>query len=252
MRRMTLLLVLVFALAAGTHRSRAAGIPVIDAANLAQNTITALQVVEAVIQRVTIIKHLFDQLENMIQNTENFPEGTWDGEALPRLLELSDIIRQGDAVAYRMQDLDGAFQTRWPGYVPPDDFHASYDLWTRTTLDTIRGVLRSTELQADDFLDEQRRLEALQTLSNTSVGRMQAIQAGNMIAGEQVEQLRKLRQLMMAQSNAQTVYMANETNKQAQDTAALRSWIMEGASGEIGDGLTGTGAKAGGLPTLAP
>jgi hypothetical protein len=47
----------------------------------------------------------------------------------------------------------------------------------------------------------------------------------------------------MAQSNAQTVYMANETNKQAQDTAALRSWIMEGTTGEIGDGLTGNGAR---------
>jgi type IV secretion system protein TrbJ len=252
MRRVILLLALVLAVVVGAQRSRGAGIPVIDATNLVQNTITALEVVEAVLQRITIIQQLFDQLDNMIQNTENFPEGVWHAQALPRLLELGDIIQQGDAVAYQMASLDAAFRDRWPGYVPPDDFHASYDLWTRTTLDTIRGVLRSTELQADDFLDEQRRLEALQALSDTSVGRMQAIQAGNMIAVEHVEQLRKLRQLMMAQSNAQTVFMANETNKQAQDTAALRSWVMEGATGEIGDGLTGNGAKAGGLPTLMP
>jgi P-type conjugative transfer protein TrbJ len=233
-------------------RSGGTGIPVIDAANLAQNTITALQVVEAVIQRITIISHLFEQLQNMVQNTENFSEGTWDEEALPRLLELGEMIKQGDAVAYRMADIDGAFRERWPGYVPPEDFNASYDLWTRSTLDTIRGVLRSTQLQADDFLNEETRLASLEALSDTSVGRMQAIQAGNMIAVEEVQQLRKLRQLMMAQSNAQTVYMANQTNKEAQETASLRSWVMEGATREIGNGLTGNGAKAGGLPTLAP
>ena len=225
-------------------------VAVIDAANLAQNTITAIEVVAAVLQRVTIIAQQLEQLQNMIQNTENFPAGTWDAEALPKLIELGDVIKQGNAVAYRMADLDGAFQRRWPGYVPPEDFNGSYGLWTTSTLDTIRGVLRSSQLQADGFLAEETRLQSLQALSDTSVGRMQAIQAGNMIAGEEVEQLRKLRQLVMAQSNAQTVYMANQTNKEAQETASLRSWVMQGANQEIGSGLTGNGAKAGGIPYL--
>ena len=239
----SLVLVLVIALALPVRRLRAAGIPVFDVTNLVQNTISAIQAVEGVLQRITIIQHLLEQLENMIQNTENFPAGVWNSQALPRLLELGDTIQQGQAVAYTMADIDGAFRSRWPGYVPPEDFNASYDLWTRSTLDTIRGVLRSTQLQAEDFLTEETRLEALQALSDSSVGRMQAIQAGNMIAAEQIQQLRKLRQLMMAQSNAQTVFLANETNKAAQETASLRSWLMDGASGEIGDGLTGAGAR---------
>ena len=77
------------------------------------------------LQRVTIIAQQLEQLKNMIQNTENFPAGTWDTEALPKLLELGDVIRQGQAVAYRMEDLDGAFRQRWPGYQPPDDFDSS-------------------------------------------------------------------------------------------------------------------------------
>ena len=157
-------------------------VAVIDGANLAQNTISAIELVVAVVQRVTIIAQQLEQLKNMIQNTENFPAGTWDAEALPKLLELGEIIQQGNAVAYRMANLDAAFRQRWPGYVPPDDFNASYDLWTTSTLDTIRGVLRSNQLQADEFLSEETRLQALQALSDSSVGRMQAIQAGNMIA----------------------------------------------------------------------
>lgn len=238
------------ALATGTARS--GGIPVIDAANLAQNTITAVEVVLAVAQRVTIIAQQLEQLKNMIQNTENFPTGTWDTEALLKLMELGQIIQQGNAIAYRMTDLDAAFRQRWPGYVPPEDFNASYGRWTTTTLDTIRGVLHSSQLQADEFLNEETRLNALQSLSDTSVGRMQAIQAGNMIAAEEVQQLRKLRQLVMAQSNSQTVYMANQTNRDAQETASLRSWVMQGAATEIGTGLTGRGARAGGLSNLVP
>lgn len=228
-----------------------AQVEVIDAANLSQNTVTAIQVYLAVLQRVTIIAQQLDQLKNMIQNTENFPTGAWDAEALPKLLELGNLIQQGNAVAYQMANLDAEFRRRWPGYVPPDDFNASYGQWTTTTLDTIRGVLRSNQVQADEFLTEETRLQALQTLSDTSVGRMQAIQAGNMIAGEEVEQLRKLRQLVMAQSNAQTVYMANQTNKEAQEVSSLRRWVMTGADGRVSNGLTGNGARAGAIPSLS-
>jgi P-type conjugative transfer protein TrbJ len=254
MRRLSVLkFAFVVLLCTSPWVSIAAGIPVIDAANLVQNTITAVEVVAAVLQRVTIIAQQLEQLKNMIQNTQNFSAGTWEADALPRLEELGQMIDQGKAVAYQMENLDAAFRQRWPGYVPPEDFNASYDLWTQTILDTIRGVLRSSQLQADGFLDEQTRLEAIQELSDSAVGRMQALQAGNMIAVEGVQQLRKLRQLVLAQSNAQTVYMANQTNKDAQETASLRSWLLQGASAaDIGNGLTGNGAKAGGLPTLTP
>jgi P-type conjugative transfer protein TrbJ len=57
---------------------------------------------------------------------------------------------------------------------------------------------------------------------------MQAIQAGNMLAAEQIQQLAKLRQLMMAQINAQNVYMANQTNRDAQRAATQQEWIKNG------------------------
>ena len=57
---------------------------------------------------------------------------------------------------------------------------------------------------------------------------MQAIQAGNMLAAEQIQQLSKLRQLMMAQINAQNVYMANQTNRDAQRVATQQEWIKNG------------------------
>ena len=65
-------------------------------------------------------------------------------------------------------------------------------------------------------------------MSDSSVGRMQALQLGNMMAGEQVQQLVKLRQLVMAQVNAQNVYMAHQTNREAQRSATQSQWIRNG------------------------
>ena len=49
-----------------------------------------------------------------------------------------------------------------------------------------------------------------------------------MLAAEQIQQLAKLRQLMMAQINAQNVYMANQTNRDAQRVATQQEWIKNG------------------------
>jgi len=57
---------------------------------------------------------------------------------------------------------------------------------------------------------------------------MQTIQVGNMLAGEQIQQLTTLRQLMMAQINAQNVYMANLTNRDAQRAATQQGWVKNG------------------------
>src|SRR5262249_26570257 len=100
--------------------------------------------------------------------------------------------------------------------------------WTRTTLDTLRGILNVVRLHGEDFASEQARIAALTALSDSAVGRMQAVQTGNMIAAEQVQQLVKLRQLVMAQINAQNVYMASRANREAQRAATQSEWIRNG------------------------
>jgi P-type conjugative transfer protein TrbJ len=203
-------------------------IAVIDAANVVQTTISALKAIESVINEVEMIANQVKQIETMIQNTQNYGRGVWDTEAQPRLLRLGQVIEQEQAIAYTMVNVDGVFRQRYPGYRPVADWSREYDSWTRTTLDTLRGSLNSVRLHAEDFATEQGRIQALQGLSDSADGRMQALQLGNMMAGEQLQQLVKLRQLMMAQVNAQTVYMASQTNRDAQRAATQSEWIRNG------------------------
>jgi type IV secretion system protein TrbJ len=221
-----LIAVMAIVLIAASYAWGAAAI-VLDPTNLIQNTISALKAIESVINEVEMIANQVKQIENLVQNTRGYA-GIWDQEALPRLMRLGQIIEQEQAIAYAMAGMDRVFRDKYPGYRPITDWAAAYDKWTRTTLDTLRGTLAAVRLHADDFTDEQRRVQTLTAMSDSAEGRMQAIQAGNMLAAEQIQQLAKLRQLMMAQINAQNVYMANQTNRDAQRVATQQEWIKNG------------------------
>jgi len=203
-------------------------LPVIDAANLVQNTLTALKTIESVINEVQMLANQVRQIETMLQNTRNYGQGIWDAQALPRLLRLGQVIDQEQAIAYTMVNADSLFRQRYPGYRPVTDWSSTYDSWTSTTLDTLRGILNSAGLQGAEFATEQSRIQALQALSDSAEGRMQALQVGNMMAAEQLQQLVKLRQLVVAQINAQNVYMAAQTSRDAQRAATQSEWIRNG------------------------
>ncbi|MCI0370753.1 MAG: P-type conjugative transfer protein TrbJ [candidate division NC10 bacterium] len=207
----------------------AAPIAVIDVANLAQNTMTALQMVESVLKEIEIIRNQITQIENMVQNTTRWG-GLWDTDALPRLRRLGQIIEQEQAIAYQMAGIDAEFRRRFPGYRPVTDWGREYELWTRTTMDTLRGTLNAARMHAENFATEQGRIQALQAMSDSAEGRMQALQVGNMMAAEQLQQLVQLRQLVLAQMNAQNVYMAHQVNRDAQRAATVGEWVRNGTA----------------------
>src|SRR3989475_7411261 len=85
-------------------------------------------------------------------------------------------------LTHAMAGMDRVFRERYPGYRPATDWPAAYDQWTRTTLDTLRGTLAAARLHAEDFADEQRRIQTLTALRDSAEGRTQGAQAGHMPA----------------------------------------------------------------------
>src|SRR5438046_6574945 len=146
---------------AATPSATLGQLPLIDAANLIQTTLTTLKMVESVINEVEMIANQVRQIENMVQNTRNYGRGIWDTEALPRLLRLGQVIDQEQAIAYSMANIDGRFRKRYSGYRPVTDWSREYETWTRTTLDTLRGTLNSVRLHAADLASEHGRIHAL-------------------------------------------------------------------------------------------
>jgi P-type conjugative transfer protein TrbJ len=81
--------------------------------------------------------------------------------------------------------------------------------------------LRAAGLQGQQLSNAQSVLAQLRTMSTGAGGQMQAVEVGNQIAEQQVEQLMSLRQLMLTDLQSKQAYQAEQIQKEQADQAAL-------------------------------
>jgi len=224
-------------------RTQALGFPVLDISNLLQNVITAIQQTLSVardveqianqatqiVQQVRQLEHEIEMLRNMSINTTPGDTVAW-GDVQAIFGSLSSALNAGLAISYELSNVESAFEDRFPGYVPPDDWPAAYDSWATTVIDTLRGTLASAGTNIGDASSLQAALRSLRSANDGAEGRLEAIQVGNQIASLQVEELAKLRQLAAAQINAQNVYLGAQEAKQAGSVAAFDAWLANAPS----------------------
>ena len=89
-----------------------------------------------------------------------------------------------------------------------------YSDWSAQSADSVKNALRAAGIQSESFATEEERLETLKQKSQSAEGRLQALQAGNLIAVEQVTSLQRLRQLMMTNLQLQGNYIASQQDKE--------------------------------------
>jgi P-type conjugative transfer protein TrbJ len=101
-----------------------------------------------------------------------------------------------------------------------ETFSDSYQSWSDTNRDTIAATLRAAGLTSEQFGSEEATMAQLRTMSETSVGQMQALQVGHEIAAQQVEQAQKLRGLVSQQITMLATWYQSE--QAAKDLAQTR------------------------------
>ena len=189
---------------------------VIDPANLAQNT--AIFIKEA-----AILANNIEQLKIMIDNFEK-GEGKWE-QILPFLERLEEVINRGQAMSFGREDISDLFRDRYPGMeVHSDTWIPRNEEITDTQLDTLAGTLQSVNLQYENYRREMPFVLSILEDSNNAIGHMQALQYGNALTAAVVKQIVKLRELSMAQINAQNVYYGGEVARRAEADAKMHEW----------------------------
>ena len=179
------------------------------------------------------------QLAEMVRNGQPLP-GQIFGTVMADLNQLAAIVQGGQALAYSMANLDAEFRSRFPGYgTTTGAYYQKYRLWSQTTLDTTLGTLRAAGLQGQQLQREQSVLAALRTMAMSANGRMQAIEVGNQIAEENVEQLMKLRQIMLADLQSKQAYQAAQVQNEAQNHAAAEQFFTFVAPSRDGQTFAG-------------
>lgn len=197
--------------------------------------------VEMIANQARQISNELNMISNMVDNTRTVPGHVWE-DAMRSLTDLASIVQTGDAIAYSMGSIDTAFAARFKDYSAyrassygPTDFYTDYDTWYKTRRDGIQGALKSANRQYSDFASEEAVIAQLQTMSETSGGRMQAIQVGNQIAAQQVRQTQKLRELVMAQTQAQSGYLAAKSAEEAANQARAQRFFNRPDGTVVGD-----------------
>ena len=162
---------------------------------------------------------------DMIKNSRTLSAHTF-GAIMNDLNALAGIVQGGRALAYSLGNLDQLFRQTYPGYgYNAGAYYLQYHNWSQTSLDTTLGTLRAAGLQGRQLQSEQAVLNSLRSSLQGTDGRLEAIHALGDISEQQVEQLMKLRELMMADMSSKQAYQAAIIQQQAASEAAAQRFF---------------------------
>lgn len=141
------------------------------------------------------------------------------------------MLNQGKDTIQQMHGLSTGkvFQNAYPGYQVPSNYRQQYQQNVNLTQNTFSGVLQMIKESNDSFSTENKRLSHLQRQVQQGVGQTQVLQSSAQLTSEVVSQMQLLRQSVMAQSNAQTAYYANQVQNQASGRAELEKILCSGS-----------------------
>jgi P-type conjugative transfer protein TrbJ len=162
---------------------------------------------------------------DMVRNTRALSTHTFGG-IMNDINALAVIVQGGQALAYSLGDLDQLFRQTYPGYgYNAGAFYTQYHDWSQTSLDTMLGTLRAAGMQGQQLQTEQAVIRSLRASLQGTSGRLEALHAVGDIAEQQVEQLMKLRQLMIADMSSKQAYQAAMIQQQAASQAAAQRFF---------------------------
>ncbi len=102
-----------------------------------------------------------------------------------------------------------------------------YKQIAETNQNTFNGTLQQLELRYQDLESEDTLIAKLKQNSQNSNGNLQAIQATNDLITYQIDEIRKLRSVIMDQSNMLTNYLASQNNQRIMQQAKIDKFIED-------------------------
>jgi type IV secretion system protein TrbJ len=183
------------------------------------------QLILQYIRQGTQLANELNMYADMLKNTRMLPAHTF-GAIMNDVNALAAIVQGGQALAYSLGNLDQRFRQTYPGYgYNAGAYYTQYRNWSQTSLDTTLGTLRAAGLQGQQLQSEQAVVASLRSSLAGTDGRLEALHALGDISEQQVEQMMKLRQLMMADMSSKQAYQAAMIQQHAASEAAAQRFF---------------------------
>lgn len=167
------------------------------------------------------LKNQIQQYQNMVTQGKSLPNSIF-GSTATDLQSAVSIYNRSQSLGRELQNIDTQFNDKFPGFQSylngTTNYTAlstqeRYQHWSEQGRDNVKSALEAANLNTSSFESEDTKLASMVARSQSAVGRMQAIQAGNEIASQNVQQLQKLRDLLATQINMQGNYVALEGDR---------------------------------------
>jgi P-type conjugative transfer protein TrbJ len=141
---------------------------------------------------------------------------------------VASVYNSAQSLGRNISNLDEQFRQQFKGYDSylnsigqgQNNMSQRYRDWAQSGFDNARTAMQAAGVNTRTFEDENAMLDQLVSRSQSAVGRQQAIQAGNEIAAQNVQQLQKLRDLVATQITLQGNYMAQQNERQSVSDAS--------------------------------
>ena len=195
------------------------------------------QLIMSYIRQGLQLQNEINMYADMLRNVKPLPNQVF-GPIAADLNTLAAIVQGGRALAYSLGNLDVQFRNTFRGYgTNPATYFVQYRNWSQTSLDTTLGTLRAAGLQGQQLQNEQAVLNSLRAMASSSDGRMEALQIMGEVAEQQVQQLMKLRELMLADMSSKQAYQAVVIQQHAANEAATEWYFSAGQATSDGRGF---------------
>lgn len=223
----------VLTVSVASHRPANAGIPVFDAANVAQSIVSAITAISRTIKQIQEYATQLKQYENMLTNTLAPAAYIWDEvtstvDMLSNTANTIDRYRNqlGSVDAYLSKFKDVNYYRNSPCFQLTGCSAAEWNLikeanniGSESQKTANDALFKSIDLQQERIKADAAKLTSLQIQSESAEGQMAALGYANQLASNQTNQLIQIRSLLMAQQTAVAVKMQDDLKNSAIEQA---------------------------------
>ena len=203
---------------------------VYDPSNHAENILQAARALQQIDNQVRQLTHEIDMIEKMARDLETLPVEVARGIIADRIRRIEELMRDADGIGYGVEAVERDYEDLYPetyGETPPANVVLVADArarWQQSRLAHKHTLLMVAETVRDTDQDADA-LAGLVEESQTAVGNLQALQAGNQIKALSAQQLMQMEALLAAHYRAEALDRARELEEAARGRARLQSFL---------------------------
>lgn len=197
----------------------ARAITVFDPSNYSQNVLQAARALEQIRNQVTSLQNEAQILINQARNLTSLDTSSL-ASIDASLGRIGALLQQADRIAYDVQAIEREFAQAYPQSIAPGSTdQALIDQARQRWMNSVAAFQHALTVQAGvvgDMPATRDQIASLVTASQSSIGILQATQAGNQLLAVQSKQLADLTAMIASQSRAQSLELARQAAAQEQ------------------------------------